>query len=63
MAVHGATQSKELAILLHKFGIGLSYQGTLDLETDWAILELDEVSKCRFLLYISGKWSRKYIEV
>ena len=47
----------------HKFGIGLSYQDTLELETAWAILELDEVSKCRFWLYISGKWLCKYIEV
>ena len=63
MAVHGTTRSKESVTLLHKFGIGLSYQDTLDLETVWAISELDEVSKCRFRLYFSGKWLRKYIEV
>ena len=63
MTAHGKTQSKELVTLLHKFGIGLSYQDTLDLETAWAISELDEVRKCRFQLYISGKWLRKYIEV
>ena len=63
MAEHGTTRSKELVTPSHKFGIGLSYQDTLDLETAWAILELDEVSKCRFRLYISGKWLRKYMEV
>ena len=62
MAVHGTTPSKELITLLHEFGIGLSCQDTLDLETAWAISELDEVSKCRFRLYISVKWLRKYIE-
>ena len=45
------------------FRIGLSNQDTLDLETAWAISELDEVRKCRFWLYISGKWLCKYIEV
>ena len=63
MAVHGTTRSKELVTLLHKFGIGLLYQDTLDLEIAWAISELDEVSKCRFRLYNSGKWLRKYIKV
>ena len=43
--------------------MGLSYQDTLDLETAWAISELDEVNKCRFGLDISGKWLSKYTEV
>ena len=54
MAVHETTSSKESVTLLHKFGIGLSCQDTLDLETAWAISELDEVSKCRFRLYIEA---------
>ena len=44
MAVHGTTRSKELVTPSHKFGIGLSYQDTLYLETAWAISELDEVN-------------------
>ena len=55
MTVHRTIRSKELVTLLHKFGIGLLYQDTLDLETTWVISKLDEVSKCRFRLYISGK--------
>ena len=63
MAIHRTTRSKELVTLLRRFGMGLSYQNTLDLETAWAISELDEVNKCRFGLYISGKWLSKYTEV
>ena len=63
MTVHRTIRSKELVTLLHKFGIGLLYQDTLDLETTWVISKLDEVSKCRFRLYISGKWLSKYIEI
>ena len=63
MAVHGTTRSKELVTPSHKFGIGLSYQDTLYQETAWAISELDEVSKCRFRLYISGIWLCRYMEV
>ena len=54
MAVHETASSKESVTLLHKFGIGLSCQDTLDLETAWAISEFDEVSKCRFRLYIEA---------
>lgn len=43
VTVHGTTRSKELVTLLHKFGICLSYQDTLDIESAWAITELDKV--------------------
>ena len=43
MYVHGTTRSKELIMLLHKFGIGIAYNDVLDLEAGWAVTDVKMV--------------------
>ena len=44
MYVHGTTRCKELVTLLHKFGIGVSYEDVLNLEAAWAVSDVQNVS-------------------
>ena len=35
ITIHGLTRNKELVQLLHKFGLAISYNDTIDLESAW----------------------------
>ena len=39
ITIHGLTRNKELVQLLHKFGLAISYDDTIDLESAWAYHE------------------------
>ena len=39
ITIHGLTRNKEVVQLLHKFGLAISYNDTIDLESTWAYHE------------------------
>ena len=46
MTIHGLTRSREIADLIHKMGLGVSYQDILNLYSTWAKHDIEKNTIC-----------------